>query len=591
MLRELRIRNLAVVAAVVVDFGPGLSVLTGETGAGKAIVIEAVGGLLGDRASGDLVRTGERQATLEAVFDEAGAEIVVRREITNGGRSRSFVNGAPATAAALRDLSRRLVEIHGQHAHQALLDPSTHLPLLDTYAGLEAESAAVRDAWMAVAQLREQLQRAGMDAKERSARRDLVAFQLAEIDRVSPAPGEDEALESSRQILKSADRLQRLCTESYADLYEGEEAALAALARVRRRVSELADIEPAFVPYAEGHDGIKSQLEDLALFLRDYRDRIDASPERLQQVEDRLAAIERLKRKYGPGLDEVVARADALRRERAWLDEGADAGGQLTVELEAQSQRFLDAARTLSIHRRNASRRFVEEMEQLLAELAMAQTRIDFRFTDLERSPEQWSRRGIDEAEVYISANPGEDVRPLARTVSGGELSRVMLALKSLSARTLTRAGEPPDGAAPGRTLVFDEVDAGIGGRVADVVGEHLQRLGLRFQVLCITHLPQIAARGQSHLRIDKAVQSGRTVTRVQPLGPDARVEELSRMLGGDGAPGPLLDGARSLLERAHAAGAAGAADSKGAKAKGERAKGESESPARSGRAAHRDRI
>jgi DNA repair protein RecN (Recombination protein N) len=581
MLRELRIRNLAVIAAVDVHFGPGLTVLTGETGAGKSILIEAVGLLLGARASGDLVRTGERQATIEAVFQDDGGDVVVRREIANGGRSRSFVNGAPATAAALKDLSGRLVEIHGQHEHQLLLDPLTHLPLLDAYARLDAASDAVRIAWAAVSRLREQLDRAGMDARERSARRELVEFQLTEIDRVGPGPGEDETLEASRQILASADRLQRLCAEGYADLYEGEQAALATLARVRRRLSDLADIEPAFVPYAEGFEGIKSQLNDLALFLRDYGDRIDASPERLQQVEDRLAALERLKRKYGPTMDDVRTRAEALRQERSWLDDSGDHAGRLTDELQRASQRFLEAARTLSTRRHEAARRFAGEMQRLLGELAMGQTRIEFRFTDTERLPDRWTSRGIDEAEIYISPNPGEDVRPLAKIVSGGELSRVMLALKSLAAGPPPHPGMVTAAPEADRTLVFDEVDAGIGGRVADVVGEHLQRLARQFQVLCITHLPQIAARGDTQLRIDKVVQGGRTVTQVYHLDVEARVAELSRMLGGDGEAGALLDGARTLLARARpaAGGATVALTAPGGTAKGERAKGESESP------------
>src|SRR6185503_6125368 len=482
MLRFLRIRNLAVIEAVEVEFEPGFNVLTGETGTGKSILVEAVGLLLGARASADLVRTGEAQATIEAIFDDpstrsarsgeaarndrarpgkAGArELIVRREITSQGRSRSFIDGALATAAALRDLSSRLVELHGQHEHQSLLDPLAHLPLLDDYADLTAVAADVAAAWTLVRTLREQLERSRMDAREKAARK----------------PGEDEELASTRQVLASAERVQRLCEESYSALYDNDSAVLAGLGGVWKRVGELATIDPQFAPYVESRDGIKSQLEDLAFFLRSYADGIDASPGRLQQVEDGLS-----------------------RRRRA------------------------------------AAATFARELEALLAELAMARTRFEVRFNDGELPPEGWGERGIDQAEFFISPNPGEDLRPLARIVSGGELSRVMLALK-----TLAGAGA--------RTLIFDEVDAGIGGRVADVVGSRLQALGEEFQVLCITHLPQIAARGDAQFAIEKSVRGRRTVTRVERLDDAGRVEEVARMIGGASVTEQVRASARELL-------------------------------------------
>src|SRR5688572_24924367 len=288
MLRFLRIRNLAVIEAVEVEFEPGFNVLTGETGAGKSILVEAVGLLLGARASSDLVRTGETHAAIEAIFEEAGErELVVRRELTSQGRSRSFINGALATSAALRDLSARLVELHGQHEHQALLDPLTHLPLLDEYAELTALGSRVSDAWGVVRDLREQLERSRMDAREKTARLELIAFQLGEIEKAAPRAGEDEELAATRQVLASAERIQRLCEESYDALYDSDEAVLAGLSGVWKRVGELAAIDPQFTPYVEARDSIKSQLEDLAFFLRSYAGGIDASPGRLQEVEDR----------------------------------------------------------------------------------------------------------------------------------------------------------------------------------------------------------------------------------------------------------------------------------------------------------------
>ncbi|HEV8316788.1 MAG TPA: DNA repair protein RecN [Vicinamibacterales bacterium] len=538
MLRFLRIRNLAVIEAVEVEFEPGFNVLTGETGAGKSILVEAVGLLLGARASQDLVRTGEGQATIEAVFEPAeGGELVVRRDITAQGRSRSFINGTLATSAALRDLSTRLVELHGQHEHQALLDPLTHLPLLDEFANLTELASRVDSGWSAVRTLREELERSRMDARERSARLDLIAFQLGEIERASPRPAEDEELITLRQVLASAERIQRLCEESYAALYESDQAVLAGLGGVWKRVGELATIDTQFAPYLDARDNIKSQLEDLAFFLRNYAEGVDAAPARLQQVEDRLALLERLKRKYGPTLSEVIDRGERLARERAVLTGSAEQGRDLERELEAATERYLSAARELSQRRRRAALDFARRLEALLAELAMARTRFEVRFNEVELPPDRWSERGVDEAEFFVSPNPGEDLRPLARIVSGGELSRVMLALKTLAA-----------GDAPGKTLIFDEVDAGIGGRVADVVGARLQALAERFQVLCITHLPQIAVHASTQFRIEKKVRGRRTVTAVEHLDPDGREEEIARMMGGVAITPPMRASARELL-------------------------------------------
>ena len=553
MLRYLRIRNLAVIEAVEVEFEPGFNVLTGETGAGKSILVEAVGLLLGARASSDLVRTGEAQASIEAIFEDpstslrAGSarELVVRREITSQGRSRSFINGALATAGALRELSTRLVELHGQHEHQALLDPLTHLSLLDQYADLEELAARAAAAWTEVRTRREQLQRSQMDAREKAARLDLIAFQLGEIEKAGPKGGEDEELATTRHVLASAERIQRLCEESYAALYESDGAVLGSLGGIWKRIGELAAIDPQFAPYVEGRDAIKSQLEDLAFFLRSYADGVDASPGRLQEVEDRLALLERLKKKYGPALQDVIDQGIALQRERELLTGEGEGAEALEQALAAATEAFLGIARELSTKRRTAATRFERALEALLAELAMARTRFEVRFNDAPLAESAWGERGIDAAEFFVSPNPGEDLRPLARIVSGGELSRVMLALKTLAAAD-----------AAGKTLIFDEVDAGIGGRVADVVGSRLQALGSRFQVLCITHLAQIAARGTSQFRIEKHVKGNRTATSVERLDEEGRVEEIARMIGGAAVTEPVRASARELLNSARAAGA-----------------------------------
>ena len=568
MLRTLRIRNLAVIEAVEVELDPGFTALTGETGAGKSILVEAVGLLLGGRASADLVRTGTDTATIEAVFERPdGAEVLIRREITAAGRSRSFVNGALATAGMLREVSGDLVELHGQHEHQLLLDPATHLGFLDADAGLEPNAAGVAALWARVRELRDRLAGASMDARERAARLELVRFQLAEIDAVKPVAGEDVDLEASRRVLANAERVDGLCRTAYAELYDDERAALTQLAGVWKKVEELAALDPAFTPHLDARGAVKAQLQDLASFLRAYADGVDASPAKLQDVEDRLARIERLKRKYGPALEDVVAKGQALRAEAGRLTGGDGEAGDLERQLADASTAFLVAARELSRARREASVPFAKSLKALLADLAMAETRFDVRFESTESDPERWDAQGLDRVEFFVSPNPGEDPRPLARVASGGELSRIMLALRTHGTRRPARGGGSP--VERGRTtLIFDEVDAGIGGRAAEAVGALLGELGRRYQVLCITHLAPIAARATTQCAVEKRVAGGRTVTVVTSLSQDQRVDELSRMLAGSRASDATRASARELL---------GGAGGGGAKVK-QGAKGESES-------------
>ncbi len=582
MLRFLRITHLAVIDAAEVEFGPGLNVLTGETGAGKSILVEAVGLLLGGRASADMVRTGEETATIEAIFETAGDELLVRREITSQGRSRAFVNGALATASTLRDLSSRLVEIHGQHEHQTLLDPAAHLDVVDTYGALDRLTAPVSaafDAWQAAGA---ELARVRKAVAERLNRQDFIAFQLAELDRGGLRPDnptEDDDLASMRQVLASAERVQRLCEESYAALYESDGAVLASLGGVWRRVSDLAALDRRFEPFLSERDGIKSQLEELAAFLRHYGRSIEASPGRLQQIEDRLAQLDRLKKKYGPTLHECIERREALRQELRELEQGDERIAELEREHERAREQYLARARALSDARRKIAGAFAKAVERMAAELAMEQTRFDVRFAPEMPEPE-WSARGIDRAEFFVSPNPGEELRPLARIVSGGELSRLMLAIKTLTATSRLgwdeADGRPPSGSAPG--LIFDEVDAGIGGRVAEVVGRKLYALGSAFQVLCITHLPQIAAYADAHYAIEKRVEAGRTRTSVKRLDDAARVGEIGRMLGGDLVTDRLRASAEEMLRLRLEARPGSAAKGK------DRPKGESERAKAKGR-------
>jgi len=536
MFRFLAVHHLAVIDRLEVEFEPGLNVLTGETGAGKSVIVQAIDLLVGGRASADLVRTGEEVATIQAIFERAdGREVIVRREVSAQGRSRAFIDDALATTGALRELGATLIDLHGQHEHQTLLDPAEHVVVLDTFAGHDdraAEIASRYDEWRAAEAA---LSRTQLDDREKRARIEIASFQLQEIDHVAPRTGEDDSLEAERAVLANADRLSRLSSDAYASLYEGEAAALSALSVVWKRVHELAALDPRFEPYADQRDEIKSKLEDLAFFLRSYAAGLDA-PERLQSVEDRLAALERLKKKYGPALEQVLERQCALRDELAELGAGEERVAELEARARESQTRFSTTARELSAARTAAARRLAKALEADLSELAMPQARVDVRVTQVSAS-DRWTSRGLDDVEFFFSPNPGEEVRPLARIASGGELSRVMLAL-----RTLAKHDEP------GRTLVFDEVDAGIGGAAADAVGARLQALGRRHQVLCITHLAQIAARAGVHFQTTKHVRAGRTLTALARLDDSGREGEIARMIAGAAVTPQVLASARELL-------------------------------------------
>jgi len=536
MLRFLGVRHLAVIERLEIEFEAGLNVLTGETGAGKSVIVEAIDLLVGGRASSDLVRTGEETATIQAIFERPdGREVIVRREVSAQGRSRAFIDDALATTAALRELGATLIDLHGQHEHQTLLDPAAHIDVVDGFAAHGDRATALEarfDEWRAAEGA---LARTRLDDREKRARIEIASFQLQEIDHVAPVAGEDETLAAERVVLANADRLARLSSEAYASLYEREDAALSSLALVWKRITELAALDPRFAPYVDQREDVKSKLEDLAFFLRSYASGLDA-PHRLQVVEDRLAALERMKKKYGPSLDAVIDRQRTLRDELAELG----ASGERAAELESRERdtkaAFERSARELSDARKTAARRLGKALEADLVELAIPKSQIDIRISEVA-SPDRWTNRGLDEVEFFFSPNPGEEVRPLSRIASGGELSRVMLAL-----RALAKHDEPP------RTLVFDEVDVGIGGAAADAVGARLQALGRRHQVLCVTHLAQIAARANVHFQIAKQVRGGRTLTSVARLDDSGREGELARMIAGAEVTPQVLASARELL-------------------------------------------
>ncbi len=537
MIRFLSIRDMAVIDRLELELDAGFTILTGETGAGKSIVVGALGLLRGARASSTLVRTGAERAVVEAMAEDAdGGERVLRREVSAQGRSRAFVDDRLVSTAALRSVGARLLDIHGQHEHQALLDPSTHLDLLDRFADLGSLRDSVRDAFANWRNARQALERARARAATAVERAEIVALRLRDIDEVDPEEGEDETLAAQRRLLANTERVHRLAAESYAELYDGDGAVLDVLDRVWRRVEELASFDAEFAPHVTGRDTVRSHLEELAYALRSRAGGADASPERLPAIEERLAKLERLRRRYGPTLADVIAHRDELRREREQMN-GETAIESKEAAASEAGERYTGVARTLSERRRAAAGELGRAVERGLAELAMERTRFEVVFLEPAEGEAAWTDRGSDRVEFHFSANPGEGVRPLARIASGGELSRVMLALRTVIST------DPP-----GHTLVFDEVDAGVGGEAAERIGARLHGLAERYQVLCITHLPQIAAYGASHHRVTKSVRDGRTLASVNRLEGESRAAEIARMMTGTRVSGTVLESARELL-------------------------------------------
>jgi DNA repair protein RecN (Recombination protein N) len=558
MLKLLKIKNIALIHAVELELGPGLTLLTGETGAGKSILIDALGLLLGGRASADLIRTGEDSAVVEALVESSYArealerhglpadddEIVVRREIHASGKGRATVNGALVPVGVLRELAPFLAHIHGQHEPQGLLDPQTHLDLVDRHAGLEAEAAAMAEPYRRLREVEGALEALRRDRREDERRRETLEYQAVEIDKAGLQSGEEDALRQEKRLHANAGRLAELSGEAHGALYEDEAAVLTRLGHVYRKIEDLARIDPRFSPYLEGRAAVRAQLDDLALFLRDYRESLQVTPGRLDEIENRLVLVDRLKRKYGATVEDVLAFGERCRSELRDLASPEERERGLVQERETLAARYVAAAIQLSRKRRTAARDLEKKVQAELALLAMERTRFQVAFAPDSSGEDtsSWTERGLETAEFLLSPNPGEDLRPLARIASGGELSRILLALKSVASLD-----------ARGRTLVFDEVDAGIGGRVADVVGRKLREMSQRHQVLCVTHLPQIASMADRHLVVRKQVERGRTTTQVGVLDASERVEEVARMLGGETVTDAARRHAREMVKQARA--------------------------------------
>lgn len=560
MLLELVVENYAVVDRLRVRFHAGLNLLTGETGSGKSIVVDALGLLFGGRASGEMVRSGEQRARVAGIFDvrdhprirallePAGfvledGELLIEREILANGKSRAFLGSRPAAAALLRELAPFLGDIHGQHDQQSLFFADTQREMLDAFAGNGAALAVLAEvyrAWCAAGSELEQLERS---EQEKLRLLDLWEFQRREIENADFKPGEDAALENERRVLMNSEKLQENAGTAWAALYDAPDSALAQVRLASRRVDDLARIDSGLTAVRGYLDAAVLPLEEAAYTLRDYLSKLEANPGRLEEVESRLASLDRLKRKYGRTVEEILAFLEEVRGQIRTVENTGEHIEELRARRRKLAAEYEKLAGELTSSRRNAAQKLEKRVEAELGSLAMERT--VFR---VKIAPAAWTAEGADRVAFLVSPNVGEEPKPIEKVASGGEISRIALALK-----TCLAASRPGQDGAPQRTLVFDEVDAGIGGGAATGVGRRLKTLAAVNQVLCVTHVPQIACFAEHHYRVEKKAAGGRTVATVEELDREARTREVGRMLSGQRLSPEALRHAEQMIREAGA--------------------------------------
>jgi DNA repair protein RecN (Recombination protein N) len=547
VLAELRLENYAVIDNVVIEFLPGLNLLTGETGAGKSIVIDALGLLLGDKASAEVIRTGTERAVVVGVFESEGpaarsieailesngldaedASLILRREIAAGGKGRVFVNNQPATVAVLKQLAPHLGIIHAQNESIVNFDASARQALLDAYAGVDLQDVAVPfEGWK---QIRGRIAELEQDEQDRMRLLDLWKFQSREIDEAKLAPGEDEKLEAEKRVLANAEKIYGAAINAFDLLYEGNASTSSSLRAAQKHLEELSRYEPKFQEALDALESARISVEDVGATLRDYAGGIQASPERLAEIEERLALLDKMKRKYGPALDQVIAYGQDAGRKLSEMENKDQVLGELRAQMAVAAERYRKAARGVSRKRSESAQKLEKLVEAEINDLAM---RASFAIAvEEDEAEEHWTASGINQVIYRIAPNAGETMRPLDQIASGGELSRVMLALKASVEAGASPVGKKRNSAAQ-RTMVFDEIDTGIGGRAAEAVGKRLKTLSKGNQVLCVTHLPQIATFADHHYLIEKRTAGGRTRTTVRQITGEERTEEVARMLSG----------------------------------------------------------
>jgi len=551
MLKFLKISNLAIIDEVEVEFHSGFSILTGETGAGKSILIGALNLLSGAKVSQDLIRTGEEEASVEALFEvpegcpfpgdlgeaapETG-EVILTRRVFRSGRSRCFINGSLSTVKTLQSVARSLVGIFGQHEHHVLLNPEEHVEILDQFGLLEENRRQTTAAFNLWAESLKNLEKTGekLEELQRQGRENAAAIE--ELTAADLKPGEEEELTREREILKKAGQIREKAFHAHQALYSRSGSIIESFSDVKKSVDYLASVNPKLLSIKENLEEALYRIEDVAIELRAVADRTQSDPMRLEHIEERLVLIRRLKRKYGTELDGLLLHLEDLNRDAGAILEVRAALKRLAEEVEEKRENYLNTARALTSARKGAARDLEAAMKKELVELSMPDAAFTVSFDEFER--ERGTAQGLEKVEFFLAANPGEAPRPLANIASGGELSRIMLALKALQ---VDEHGTS--------TVIFDEVDAGIGGHTAAAVGTRLARVARRQQVLCVTHLHQIAALADHHLSVRKLVQDRRTIIQVTPLDHEMRVEELTRMLGASPGSESAREHVRGLME------------------------------------------
>jgi DNA repair protein RecN (Recombination protein N) len=538
MLMELRIKNLAIIDELDITFSRGFNVLTGETGAGKSIILNAVHLLLGDKATEELIRSSEEEASIEALFDISGNKgvqgkirekipkaaesgeddaLLIRRLISKSGRGRTFINGNLATLGLLSEIGEDLLTIYGQHEHQTLQQVETHIDILDEFGGLLELRAVLQNRFDEFNSASEAVRRIREEREKRLKDRELMAFQSREIETSGIQPGEEEPLREEKRILTHAKKLAEFANLSEEALYAEEGSIIGRIQTILRQGRDSVEIDPSLGPLLKGLESALIQLEESALALRDYSKRVEFNPVRVEEIENRLAEIDRLKRKYGSSIEEMLLFKERVDEALRSMTSDEERLTQLEQALDPLRQEVNTLAGRLSAERKKIALDLKKSVEKELSSLGMKRTTLDVHF-----SPSPLSSKGTDRVEFLLSPNVGEEPKPLARIASGGELSRIMLAMKRILARVGGR-----------QVLVFDEVDSGIGGAVAEVVGRKLRDLSRQHQVVCVTHLPQIASFADTHHSVRKEVKGGRTVTQVDRLEKAAVVDEIARMMGG----------------------------------------------------------
>jgi DNA repair protein RecN (Recombination protein N) len=550
MLSLLKIKNIALIDELALEFGRGLNLLTGETGSGKSIIVDSLGALTGERVSSDLIKEGTNQAQIEGLFTikanadlheifyESGIELedadetdlIVRRELAASGRNRIFVNNQLITNNTLKKIGAFLVDIHGQGEQTTLFNPVNHLEILDEYAGLKSERAETSEKFRRMAQIRHEIENLRQDEAQKLQLIDILQFQVDEIGKANLQAGEDESLEEEKRRLNNVEKLSTLSDESYLMLYENEEAIVTTLEKVAKRITELAEYESSFRQYDESLRTAQAVLEDLAFAVRDFRGSLEFSPERLEEIENRLAEISRLKRKYGGTTQTVLAHFQESEERLRNIETAELREEELRKDLAKAREEYTKNASDLHAKREKAARKFEKEVETSLKSVALEKARFEVRIPaaneaelQSESADKSFTAKGFDRIEFYFSANVGESPKPLARVASGGEASRLMLILKTTAKSTDAE-----------KAVVFDEIDVGIGGRVAESVGLKLKELAKRQQVLCVTHQPQVASLADQHFLVEKAMAKNRTQVRVKHLNETEKVEEIARMLAGE---------------------------------------------------------